>query len=207
MRILWLCGEYLNSAPTTLAVEGFARIAHVRLRTMRIRQIDYSTAPVATRRAHDEHLSVARITNMKRTLLRSVPAFDALMTWYTLRDATIPLLGERLTTIFAHAISAETDCLICSTFFRRILVDWGENPDQLVLDDREQAVVAFGRRLGHSPFFVPDEIFAPMQDLFSEEEIVTITSFGALMVATNVVNNALDIPLDDYLEPYRREER
>ena len=172
---------------------------------MRIHQIDYSTAPPATRRAHDEHLEVARITNMKRTLLRSVPAFDALMTWYTLRDACIPILGERLTTIFAHAISAETDCLICSTFFRRILIDQGENPDQLVLDAREQAVVTYGRKLGQSPFFVPDEIFAPLRDLFSEEEIVTITAFGALMVATNVVNNALDIPLDDYLEPYRKE--
>ena len=47
---------------------------------MRIRQIDYSTAPAATQRAHDDHLRIARITNMKRTLLRSVPAFDALMT-------------------------------------------------------------------------------------------------------------------------------
>jgi alkylhydroperoxidase family enzyme len=174
---------------------------------MRIRQIDYSTAPETTKRAHDQHLSIARITNMKRTLLRSVPAFDALMAWYPLRDATIPILGERLTTIFAHAISAETDCLICSTFFRRILIDAGEDPDHLELDAREQAVVAFARRIGHSPFAVPDEIFAPMRELFNEEAIVTITAFGALMVATNVVNNALDIPLDEYLEPYRREER
>ena len=179
----------------------------VRLQGMRIHQIDYSTAPAATRHAHDDHLRIARITNMKRTLLRSLPAFDALMTWYTLRDATIPILGDRLTTIFAHAISAETDCLICSTFFRRILIDQGENPDQLVLDAREQAVVAFARRLGQSPFTVPNEIFAPLKDLFNEEEIVTITAFGALMVATNVVNNALEIPLDEYLEPYRREER
>ena len=73
---------------------------------MRIKQIHYETAPEDTRRAHDEHLKIARITNMKRTLLRSVPAFDALMTWYTLRDACIPILGERLTTIVAHAISA-----------------------------------------------------------------------------------------------------
>ena len=29
--------------------------------------------------------------------------------------------------------------------------------------------------------------------------------YGALMVATNVVNNALGVPLDDYLQPYRRE--
>ena len=67
--------------------------------------------------------------------------------------------------------------------------------------------MAFARRLGQSPFTVPNEIFAPLQDLFNEEEIVTITAFGALMVATNVVNNALEIPLDEYLEPYRREER
>ena len=173
---------------------------------MRIQQIDYATAPEATRRAHDEHLKVARITNMKRTLLRSVPAFDALMTWYTLRDAVIPILGDRLTTIFAHAISAETDCLICSTFFRRILIESGENPDQLTLDTREQAIVDFGRRLGQSPFTVPDEVFAPIREMFDDEQIVTITAFGALMVATNVVNNALEIPLDEYLEPYRRKE-
>src|SRR6185436_18200961 len=107
-------------------------------------QIDYDTAPPATRRAHDDHVQhVARMTNMKRTLLRSVPAFDALMTWYDLRDVVLPILGERLTIIFAHAISAETDCLICSTFFRRILVESGEDPDRLSLDAREQDVVAY----------------------------------------------------------------
>ena len=32
----------------------------------------------------------------------------------------------------------------------------------------------------------------------------TLTAFGALMVATNVFNNALDVDLDAYLEPYRK---
>lgn len=174
---------------------------------MRIHQIDYASAPPDVQRAHDDHArSVSRITNMKRTLLRSLPAFDALMTWYDLRDATVPVLGERLTTIFAHAVSAETDCLICSTFFRRILIESGEDPDQLALDPLEQAVVAYARCLGQSPFFVPDETFAALREFLSEEELVTLTAFGALMVATNVVNNALDVPLDEYLEPYRRKE-
>ena len=31
-----------------------------------------------------------------------------------------------------------------------------------------------------------------------------LTTFGALMVATNVFNNALRVDLDEYLEPYRR---
>lgn len=170
----------------------------------RIPQIDYAAAPAATQEAHDAHLPTARMTNMKRTLLQSVPAFNALMTWYDLRDAVKPFLGDRLTTIYAHAISAATDCLICSTFFRRMLIDAGENPDALALDETERAVVAFGRCLAVSPFGVPDEVFAGIRSLFSDEEIVALTAFGALMVATNVVNNALDIPLDDSLEAYRR---
>src|SRR5436190_1887447 len=74
-----------------------------------------------------------RMTNMKRTLLWSVPAYNVLMMWYDLRDVVQPWLGERLTVIFSHAISSETDCLICSTFFRRILIDWGEDPGELRL--------------------------------------------------------------------------
>ena len=95
----------------------------------RVPPTSYEHLPANAQAAHDAHARIARITNMKRTLLHSVPAFDALMTWYPLRDAVQPFLGERLTTLFAHAISAETDCLICSTFFRRLLIEAGENPD------------------------------------------------------------------------------
>ncbi len=97
----------------------------------RVPPTTYDQLPANAQAAHDAHARIARITNMKRTLLHSVPAFDALMTWYALRDAVQPFLGERLTAIFAHAISAETDCLICSTFFRRLLIESGENPDRL----------------------------------------------------------------------------
>ena len=51
------------------------------------------------------------------------------MTWYDLRDEVVPFLGERLADLFSHAISAGTDCLICSTYFRKALIDSGENPD------------------------------------------------------------------------------
>jgi alkylhydroperoxidase family enzyme len=173
----------------------------------RVPQISYDSAPPEVREAHDDHIRRhARITNMKRTLLHSVPAFDALMTWYSLRDAVQPFLGERLTTIFAHAISAQTDCLICSTFFRRLLIQSGENPDRLDLDPWESAVVAFGRSLAVTPHAVPDEIYEPVATKLSQEQVVSLTAFGALMVATNVFNNALGVPLDDYLEPFRRAE-
>ena len=173
----------------------------------RVPQITYDSAPPEVREAHDDHIRRhARITNMKRTLLHSVPAFDALMTWYPLRDTVQPFLGERLTTLFAHAVSSETDCLICSTFFRRLLVQSGEDPDRLVLDEWESAVVAFGRSLAVTPHTVPDPVYRPIAERLSREQVVALTAFGALMVATNVFNNALRVPLDEYLQPFRRSE-
>jgi alkylhydroperoxidase family enzyme len=175
---------------------------------MRIAPLDLDEhAPPDARAAADDHAAhVGRITNMKRTLLHSVPAFRALMTWYDLRDTVRPFLGERLTTIFAHAVSTETDCLICSTFFRRILIDSGEDPDHLALSAEEADVVAFGRALAEGRHRVPDALFAPLRARYTDEQLVALTAFGALMVATNVVNNALGVPLDGYLEPYRRGE-
>ena len=170
----------------------------------RILPLDYDAMPPDARAAHDEHLKTARITNMKRTLLRSVPAFEALMTWYPLRDTVKPFLGERLTTLFAHAVSSETDCLICSTFFRRILVDSGEDPDRLELDEREAAVVDFGRALAVTPHRVPDALYERVAAYFTDEQMVALAAFGALMVATNVFNNTIGVPLDDYLQPYRK---
>ena len=171
----------------------------------RIRPIDYAEAPPAVRAAHDEVVREhGRITNMKRTLLHSLPAFRALMEWYPLHDTVQPFLGERLTNLFAHAISADTDCLVCSTFFRRILADWGEDPDNFALDARERLVVDFGRCLAAPAARVPAELYARISAEFTDEQIVALTAFGAMMLATNVFNNALEVDLDEYLEPYRK---
>lgn len=173
----------------------------------RIEPIRYEDAPAETRTAHDEHLRAhGRITNMKRTLLNSVPAFHALMEWYPLRDTVRPFLGDRLTQIFSHAISAETDCLICSTFFRRTLIEGGEDPDHLSLDEREQVVVAYARQLATDAHGVSDGLYAGLARYFSPEQIVALTTFGAVMLATNVFNNALRVDLDGYLEPFRKAE-
>jgi alkylhydroperoxidase family enzyme len=172
----------------------------------RVPPTTYDALGPAAKAAHDAHAGIARITNMKRTLLHSVPAFEALMTWYPLRDTVQPFLGERLTTLFAHAVSAETDCLICSTFFRRLLIQSGEDPDRLALDEWESAVIAFGRSLATTPHGVPEAVYRPVADRLTQEQMVALTAFGALMVATNVFNNALEVPLDEYLEPFRRAE-
>src|SRR5262245_13353986 len=89
----------------------------------------------------------SRITNMKRTLAHVPRALEAYMEWYPLRDRAAEFLGERTTNVYVHAISTANDCLICSTFFRRLLIDAGEDPDQLVLDERETVLVELARQL------------------------------------------------------------
>ena len=171
----------------------------------RIQPVDRESANPAQLAAYDDTVRTqGRITNMKRTLLHSMPAFRALMEWYPLRDTVQPFLGDRLTTVFAHAISADTDCLICTTFMRRLIIDSGEDPDSFALNERERLVVDFGGCLA-APFSrVPDDLYARLAAQFTDEQIVALTVFGAMMLATNVFNNALEVDLDEYLEPYRK---
>src|SRR5258706_1496211 len=120
------------------------------------------------------------------------------MTWYPLRDAVGAFLGERATTLFAHAVSTEAECLICSTFFRRLLIDAGDNPDALALDERDSAITAFGRALARNNARVPDTVYQRVAALLDPAQLVALTAFGAMMLATNVFNNALEVDLDEY---------
>jgi alkylhydroperoxidase family enzyme len=171
----------------------------------RIPPLNYTEASADMQEAFNFQVAAhGRVTNMKRTLAHAPVAFKALMQWYALHDEVRPFLGDRLTTLFAHAISTQTDCLICSTFFRRLLAEAGENPDALVLDDREQTVAEYGRQLARDPNGVSDELYGNLARYFQPAQIVTLTAFGGLMIATNVFNNALRVDLDDYLQPFRK---
>lgn len=170
----------------------------------RIRPLEKDDGPEPRAEIEALEASYGRATNMKRTLARSPVALRALMQWYDLKAEAQRFLGERPTLVFVHAISAETDCLICSTFFRRILIDAGEDPDSLTLDPREEILVAFGRQLVKAPNEVSDALYESLASFLDPEQIVTLTTFGALMIATNVFNNALRVDLDDYLFTYRK---
>jgi alkylhydroperoxidase family enzyme len=160
--------------------------------------------PEARRILEQQRAAHGRVTNMKRTLAHSPPALRALMEWYPLRDEVAAFLGERLTLLFTHAVSSQTDCLICSTFFRRLLIEAGEDPDALHLDDRARSVVAYGRQLARDANGVDDALYGRLAAFLSPEQIVALTAFGGLMIATNVFNNALRVDLDEYLAPFRK---
>jgi len=170
----------------------------------RIHPIEYETANERQKKEFEDQINKnGRITNMKRTLLHSPIAFQALMEWYPLRDETLKFISERELNLFAHSISTQNNCLVCSTFFRKILIDSGENPDKPFLSKKEELLLEFGGHCVVNSTEISDELFDGLKAYFSEKQIVVLTAFAALMIATNLINSVLKVELDDYLLSYK----
>jgi len=168
---------------------------------------EYDTSSEEVRAEYDDQIAKnGRITNMKRTLLHNVPAFHAYMEWYTLRDLVTPFLGERAVSLFSYAISSANDCLVCSTFFRKILVDSGDDPDHPTLDDTEKLLMDFGHSISTNPHAIPPSIYEALEETFTTEQIVLLIAFAGLMDATNLFNTVAKVPLDDVLYDYKKPE-
>lgn len=169
--------------------------------------VEYDNSSAEVKREWDDQVNKhGRITNMKRTLLQHPDSFRVLMEWYPLRDQVAAVVGDFATDVLSYAISTQDDCLICSMFFRKILVDNGKDPDNLELGETEQLLWDYGRACGglQGEGCVSDELFARMQAKFTDEQIVLITAFASMMIATNLINNALEVDLDDVLVPYTK---
>jgi alkylhydroperoxidase family enzyme len=145
-------------------------------------------------------------TNMKRTLARSPVALRALLQWYPLRQEVAAFLGDRGVSLFCHAVSSGTACLLCTTYFRRELIDSGEDPAALVIAEPLSSVVEFGAALATDPNAISDALWARLAAVYDEAQLVTLTTFGTLMIATNLFNNALHVELDPSLLAYRAPE-
>lgn len=171
---------------------------------MRIPMVEYDTASDEVKALWDEHEKTHLITNMKKTLLRDPESFKLLMEWYPLFDRISEFTGEFGANVFSYAISSENDCLVCSTYFRRILIDAGKDPDNLELSDKEWVLVDYGRACVKQPVNVSDELFARLKKEFTDEQIVALTTFAGQMIATNLVNHALRVDLDSRLSNYKK---
>lgn len=169
---------------------------------------DYENSSEEVRREYDDQIAKhGRITNMKRTLLHSVPAFKAYMEWYTLYDLLVPVVGDRALSLFSYAISNGNDCLVCSTFFRKILIDSGDDPDNPKISDVERLLMDFGSAICCDPHNIPDSIYEELSEKFTTEQIVNLIAFAGIMYATNLFNTVAKVPLDEILYKYRKTEK
>lgn len=161
------------------------------------------TASPELKAAYEELSKTHHVTNMKAALLHSPEALHGVLEWYALFAKVKPFLGERLAVLFSDAISRQNHCELCATFMHREIVKWGEDPFDLKLDEKEQAVVDFGRQLAKNANGISDELYARVAKHFTAAEIVDLTVFGALMIVNNLFNSALKIDLDDDLDEYK----
>jgi hypothetical protein len=172
----------------------------------RIQYVDYNSASAEVKTAYENQVahSGGYVTNMKKTLLRNLVSYEALMQWFPLRDEAEKFIGKRGVAVFCHALSEQNDCLLCSVYFRRELKELGFDIDNLSFSDEELLLERFGRALAKDANEIGDELFGELKSVFSEEQIVVLTSFAALMIATNLINKALNIELDDGLQIYAK---
>ena len=160
-----------------------------------ISKIDPETAGEKEKEVIRNHLAQGyRLTNEKLTLLNNAEAFKAIEdSSYSLDRELQRLIGKRAGDYFEYAISEENDCLVCSTYFRKLLKDNGIDFDNFQFTKKEELLISFGRALAKDPKNIPDEIYTELKEEFTEEEIVVITAMGVLMVANNYSNDILKI--------------
>ncbi|MCR5041039.1 MAG: hypothetical protein K6C36_02925 [Clostridia bacterium] len=164
---------------------------------------DYETAAKEVRAEFDDQIQKhGRITNMKKTLLADVPSFKAYMEWYTLYDGLKTFLDDRAIELFSYAVSNGNHCLICSTFFRKILIDSGDDPDDPKLTDKEKLLMDLGKAICIDAHNIPPEIYDGLKKEFSDKQIVQLIAFAGIMYATNLFNTVARVPLDGVLYDY-----
>lgn len=164
---------------------------------------DYETSSDAVKHEYDDQIAKhGRITNMKRTMLHDVQTFKTYMDWYTMYDALVPVFGDRALSIFSYAISTGNDCLICGTFFRKILIDNGEDLEHLELNETEQLLLDFGVQITKRPHAIDEEIYQKLRAKYDDRVLTQLVGFAGMMYATNLFNTVARVPLDDVLYSY-----
>ncbi len=170
----------------------------------RINPINQNEISPSLQIAFERHIKEynARITNMKATLGHSLLAFEVYMQWYPLYEQVEIILGKRLAYLYAYSISKASDCPLCSTFFRKIIIDAGEKPENLVLAPSQKDIIDFGNSIAKYQGNINDHLYNSIAQKYSKSEMVILIAFAGQMIATNVFNNVLETDIDEYLVEY-----
>ena len=171
----------------------------------RIKLVEQNEATGAEKERYDELAGRNAVTNMKKGLLNDAATYDAYMAWYTSWNRLVEVIGEKDAILYAHKISTTNSCQLCSLFFISDLKELGLDPNNLVLDEKEQLLQQLGQQIVKDPTKVSDELFDGLKKHFTDTEIIAIVGFGAQMQATNNFNSVLRVDVDKRLLPLKDE--
>ena len=162
----------------------------------RIAPVNLTDLPPEAQAAVDEHLRQGyRLTNEKLTLLHNVSAFEALEAQSYAVDRELQrLVGKRAADFFEYAISVENDCIVCTTYFGKLLRSMGiEDFEHFAFTPEEELMIEYGRAIAKDPKRIPDKLFERLRAAFDEETLVVMTTMAVFMIANNVFNDALQV--------------
>ena len=162
----------------------------------RIAPVNLTDLSPEAQAAADEHLRQGyRLTNEKLTLLHNATAFEALEAQSYAVDRELQrLVGKRAADFFEYAISVENDCIVCTTYFGKLLRSMGiENFEDFAFTPEEELMIEYGRAIAKNPKRIPDELFERLRTAFDEETLVVMTTMAVFMIANNVFNDALQV--------------
>ena len=170
----------------------------------RINPINQNEISPSVQSAFERHIKEynARITNMKATLGHSLLACEVYMQWYPLYEQVEIILGKRLAYLYAYSISKASDCPLCSTFFRKIIIDAGEKPENLVLAPSQKDIIDFGNSIAKYQGNINDHLYNSIAQKYSKSDMVILIAFAGQMIATNVFSNVIETDIDEYLVEY-----
>lgn len=170
----------------------------------RINPLSPQETPVPLQSAYSLHTTTwnARITNMKATLGHSQTAFEVYMEWYRLYDSIKCFLGLRSAYLFAYTVSVGSNCPLCTTFFRKIIIDNGEDPAAIIFSEEEQLLMDFGSAIAQQQGRIEDALFARISAVYTTQQLVELIAFAGQMIATNIFNNVVETDIDEYLYNY-----
>lgn len=170
----------------------------------RIDPLPENDAPASVKTALDGHRSKynARITNMKATLAHSLPAFEVYMEWYRLYERIKDILGHRMAYLFAYSISKSSDCPLCTTFFRKIIIDNGEHPEDIRFTEHEQLIMDLGSAISLYRGKIDSALFQRVSSQYNTGQMVELVAFAGQMIATNIFSNVTETDIDEYLQTY-----
>jgi len=160
-----------------------------------ISEINPETAPASIQKIIADHLAEGHaLTAEKRTLLHNAAAFNAVEAGsYALDDELQRLIGKRAADFYEYAISLQNDCLVCSAYFSRLLEKNHIDFATFDFTDDERLLIEYGRAIARDPKHVPEDLMRLMQQTFTEEQLVVITTMGVFMIANNYFNDILNV--------------
>ena len=170
----------------------------------RIAPVNPSEASPEAKAAIEAHLSQGyRLTNEKKTLLYNAAAFEALEGQSYAVDRELQrLVGRRAAGLFEYAISAQNDCIVCTTYYGRFLRSLGFTDfEHFVFTPEEELMIEYGRAIARNPKQIPDMLFARLQEVFDDETIVVMTTMAVFMIANNTFNDALRVEPEPWKIP------